>query len=327
MRRRLKSIAPGVFGVLVALALIFGVLVETLSRRTFDTPEPTLRASDDPALIERGRYLAFGPAHCAGCHGPPEHISDGTLDGTLPLSGGFAYPSPMGVLHFPNITPDETTGIGRYSDGQLARMLRHGVKPNGQAQLPIMEYQNISDEDVVALLSFMRAQKPVKNQVPEHELSFIGKAVKAFLVRPIGPQSAPGAQAPPERATVERGEYLANRVAQCAACHTRRDMTDFSYAGPRLAGGSELEEPWAPDVTFVPPNLTPDESTGHIVRWSEEQFVARFRAGASIKGSPMDWKMFARMSETDLKAIYRYLMTLEPVHNDTGPTVRPRAGG
>jgi len=151
--------------------------------------------------------------------------------------------------------------------------------------------------------------------------------VKAFLLRPVGPDSVPRKKPPSEEATVERGEYLANRVAQCAGCHTDRDMTDFSMVGPRFAGGPAIEEPWAPDLTFVPPNLTPDNSTGHIVDWSEDQFVARFRAGASIEGSPMDWRMFARMSETDLRAIYRYLMSLDPVHNDTGPTVRPRADG
>ena len=327
MKRKLKRLALVALAVLLGLVMVLVVVVEVLSRRTFDAPEPELRASKDPAVVERGRYLAYGPAHCAGCHGPPEHITDGTLEGTPPLSGGFAYDSPMGVLHFPNLTPDEKTGIGRYSDGELSRMLRHGVKPNGEAQLPIMEYQNISDEDVVALLSFLRSQKPIENPVPEHELNFVGKAVKAFLVRPVGPSRAPGAKAPPEQPTLERGEYLANRVAQCAGCHTQRDLTDFSFIGPRFAGGPQIEEPWAPDLTFVPPNLTPDEKTGHIVKWSEEQFVARFRAGPAIKGSPMDWKMFARMSDADLRAIYRYLMSLDPVENDTGPTVRPRKDG
>jgi mono/diheme cytochrome c family protein len=188
-----------------------------------------------------------------------------------------------------------------------------------------MEYQNISDEDIVALLSFLRAQDPVRNAVPDHDLSFMGRAVKAFMIDPIGPDGTPPVASPPDSPTIERGEYLANRVAQCAACHTQRSMTDFSFTGPRLAGGSQIEEDWAPDLTFVPPNLTPDPRTGHIVNWSEEQFVARFRAGTLILGTPMDWEMFGRMSDTDLRAIYRYLMSLDPVENDTGPAVRPRS--
>ena len=325
-------------GLVAALAAAFAVVVQVRHDRTFDAPEPPLRASRDPAVIERGRYLAFGPAHCASCHAPGDRAQAamsassveeyqailGRLDG-VPLTGGFAYASPLGTLHFPNITPDPATGIGRYTDGQLARMLRHGIRPNGQAAFPVMEYQNISDEDVIALLSFMRSQEPVHNPVPDHELTFMGKAVKAFLVRPLGPEGTPPATSPPEAPTIERGEYLANRVAQCAGCHTRRNMVDFSLTGPRLAGGSELEEDWAPHLVFAPPNLTPDPETGHIVRWSEDEFVARFRAGTRVLGTPMDWELFSRMSETDLRAIYRYLMSLEPVRNETGPIVRPRA--
>lgn len=336
MKARAK-VGLGLLIVLVLLASSGFVAVQTRANRTFDIPEPPLRASTDPAVIERGRYLAFGPAHCASCHARGDvvraAVSATSVEeyrrrasgvDSVPLSGGFSYSSEIGTLHFPNITPDVETGIGRYTDGQLARVLRHGVKPNGQVLFPIMEYQNISDEDVVALLSFLRAQEPVYHPVPDHEFNLMGKVVKAFMIRPIGPEGVPPASSPPEAPTIERGEYLANRVAQCAQCHTKRSMTDFSFTGPRFAGGPELEEDWAPDVTFVPPNLTPDPRTGHIVRWSEDQFVARFRSGTQVLGTPMDWEMFGRMSDTDLRAIYRYLMSLDPVDNETGPPVRPR---
>ena len=334
--KKFRKIVLMVLIVLIASGAVFALVVQNLADRTFDIPEPSLQASEDPQLIARGRYLAFGPAHCASCHAPGPKVQAamhastleeyrsivGSLDSTTPLSGGFTYSLELGKLHFPNITPDTETGIGRYTDGQLARLLRHGVKPNGQAIFPVMEYQNISDEDVIALLSFMRSQTPVRNAVPDHELTFMGKAVKAFLFRPMGPDAPPPVKSSPEQATVERGEYLANRVAQCAQCHTRRNMTDLSFNGPRFAGGAEINESWAPDIIFVPPNLTPDPKTGHIVNWSEDQFVERFRAGTLIQGTPMDWELFARMSDTDLRAIYRYLMRLDPVENETGPTVK-----
>ena len=244
MKKKLKRGLSIAGGSLVALAIALVVIVEARSHRTFEAPTPSLSASNDPTVIARGKYLAYGPAHCSGCHGPADYVVDGTMQGTPPLTGGYAYPSEIGVLHFPNLTPDEETGIGRYTDGQLARMIRHGVKPNGEAQLPVMEYQNISDEDVVALLSFLRSQEPVHNPVPAHQLNFMGKMVKAFLIEPVGPEGAPPAQSPDEKPSVERGEYLANRVAQCAGCHTQRSMVDFSFTGPRFAGGPELEEPW-----------------------------------------------------------------------------------
>ena len=320
----MKRILAWAGGVVVFLILALVLLVLVRQNRTFDAPYPELTATDDPAVIERGRYLVFGPAHCGACHAPGEMVE--TLDVTEepPLSGGYTYPLPFGDLQFPNITPDPETGIGRYTDAEIARVLRHGVKPNGQALLPVMEYQNISDEDIVAIISYLRSRPPVRREIPRTDLNFMGKALKAFMFKPMGPEGEPPEASPEEAPTVERGEYLANRVAQCAQCHTRRNMADLSFDGPRLAGGAELNEPWTPEWTFVTPNLTPDPETGAIAGWTEDQFVARFRVGRTVEGSPMMWEFFGRMSDTDLRAIYRYLMSLDPVVNETRPYVRPR---
>ena len=67
----------------------------------------------------------------------------------------------------------------------------------------------------------------------------------------------------------------------------------------------------------------PRVHTGHITAWSEEQFVARFKSGAGFKGSKMPWVSFAQMNDDDIKSIYRYLRTLPPAKNVTGPTRRP----
>lgn len=322
----MKRVLAWAGGVVLFLVLVLLIVILVRQNRTFEAPEPALAASNDPAVIERGRYLVFGPAHCAACHAPGEMVEQLDLEGEPPLSGGFTYPLPFGTLQFPNITPDPETGIGRYTDGQLARVLRYGVKPNGQALLPIMEYQNISDEDIVAIISYLRSRPPVRREVPSTELNLMGRALKAFMFKPVGPSGTPPARSPAEDATVERGEYLANRVAQCAQCHTRRNMADMSFDGPRFAGGAELNEPFAPDLTFVTPNLTPDPGTGAIASWTEDQFVERFRVGRTVEGSPMMWEFFQRMSDTDLRAIFRYLMSLEPVENQTRPYVRQRGG-
>jgi hypothetical protein len=75
-------------------------------------------------------------------------------------------------------------------------------------------------------------------------------------------------------------------------------------------------------VTLVTPNLTPDPETGRITKWSEDDFVARFRAGELFRESDMPWTLYARMTDDDLRAIYRYLHSLAPVKNDTGASVR-----
>ncbi len=74
-------------------------------------------------------------------------------------------------------------------------------------------------------------------------------------------------------------------------------------------------------MVFVPPNLTPDSVTGRIATWTEEQVVARFRGGERLPGSPMPWRA-GRMTDDDLRAIYRYLRTVPAVEHDPGPSLR-----
>ena len=74
-------------------------------------------------------------------------------------------------------------------------------------------------------------------------------------------------------------------------------------------------------MILAPPNLRPDARTGHITSWSEEQFLARFRAGPLIKATIMPWAAYGRMTDDDVRAIYRYLRSLDPVEHDPGPIV------
>jgi mono/diheme cytochrome c family protein len=287
--------------------------------------EPAVVVAPTPEAIERGQYLAFGPAHCAYCHAPLEQWTAIDAGEVVPLVGGWAFAIPPGTFYTANLTPDVETGIGRYTDAQLARMLRHNVRPDGRAALPVMEFQNLSDEDVAAVIAFLRSQPPVRNAIPEHELTLMGKAIMAFLIKPNGPEGTPPARSPAEAPTVERGEYLANSVAGCAGCHSPRNMMDGSYTGPRLSGGGPMPLDHDPSTLLVPPNLTPHEGTGWITSWTEDQFLARFRAGRLIEGSHMPWPLYGRMSDDDLRALYRYLRTLDGAENATGPLVQ-RAG-
>jgi mono/diheme cytochrome c family protein len=322
--RTWKKAGVSVVGAAILLAGGLGAGAQIRHDRKFDVPEPALRAVDDPEVIARGRYLAYGPAHCAYCHTPMEMWPELDAGGQPPLRGGGEFVLPLGVFRAPNLTPDPETGIGALSDGQLARMLRHNVLPDGRAALPLMEFQNLSDEDVVALLSFLRSQEPVRNQVGGRELTMMGKAIMAYVIKPSGPEGTPLRAAPPEGPTVERGEYLANSVSLCVGCHTQRSLTDGSYTGPRFAGGFHMDVDGGGDQVFVTPNLTPDPQYGVMSGWSEEAFIARFRAGPLLPGTHMPWNAYGRMSDDDLRAIFRYLRTLEAVPLDPGPVLQPR---
>lgn len=239
---------------------------------------------------------------------------------TPPLSGNHVFRLPFGEFFSANLTPDRETGIGRRTDTQLARMLRYGIRADGRAAFPLMEYQQLSDADLIAIVSFLRSQPSVRNAVPEHRLSLLGKALMAFVIGPQGPTTPP-AQTSPEGPSVVHGDYLANSVASCASCHTDRDSRG-ALVGPRFAGGQRMDVAADASKVFVPPNLTPDVDTSPISGWTEDIFLARFRQGELVAGTPMPWGAYARMTDDDLRSVFMYLRTLRPVRHATGPVIQ-----
>ena len=318
--KKLKKILKWTGIVLGSLIIIFVVLVFLRQNRKFNAAYPDIHASKDSAIIARGQYLAFGPAHCSGCHSPAanqERINKGER---LPLEGGLEFSLPIGKIYSKNITPDEETGIGKLSDSVIARSLRYGVARDGRALFDFMPFHNLSDEDLTAVISFLRSQRPVKNNVPDNHFNFLGKAVRAFLIKPVGPDGEVAKSVKPDT-TAAYGKYLIYCVANCRGCHTNRSLMTGAYTGPYFAGGLKFE---AADGSYcVTPNLTPDKETGRIYGWTEEQFITRFRQPRVIPTSDMPWDQFRNMADNDLKAIYKYLMSLDPIKKDNGPTYVP----
>lgn len=310
-RRRLLA----VWGAITLAAGCAGV-------REFPVHAP-VEATTRQDLIEKGRYLAYGPAHCVACHSPAGPKTELADDALPPLSGGYTFHFPGITVSAPNLTPDSTSGIGGRTDAEIVRMLRYGVRHDGSRAVPVMAFQDLSDDDLRALLSFLRAQPAVHHEVPKRRLNFFGGIGMALFGRAPQPNGPPPAIGPAEEGSVERGAYLANTVAQCVDCHTQRSSTG-GLKGPRFAGGMKIPVPENRHLLLVTPNLTPDPETGAIAGWPEDQFVERFRAGRIIPESEMPWISYARMTDTDLRAIYRYLRTLEPVRRNTGSYLREK---
>lgn len=310
--------------ILVTLAAILGialaalaVIVATRQHLKFDAPYPDVTASADTTVIERGRYVVRDLANCANCHGAP---ASGTAvaDSNKPLSGGFLFDIPPGKFYARNITPDSLSGLGAVPDRAIARALRYGVGHDGRALLPFMEMQGLSDDDLVAVVSYLRSQTPVRNVVPMHQYSLLGKIVRAtVLSKPVGPRATPPV-ATPHGATVENGRYLVESVGLCGACHTQRNMMTGAFTGPHLGGATGFEKN-SQGHSWSPPNITADPTTGRAGMMNEDGFVARFRAGRIFDHSPMPWEGFRKLSDDDVRAIYRYLKTVTPVHRDVGP--------
>src|SRR5262245_32251292 len=130
--RKLVRILKISAATLALAVLALSIYVTTTWNRVWDAPLPQVHASADPEVIRRGEYLVYGPAHCVECHASSPEAVERYIDTgeRPPLTGGqrFAAP-PLGAIYSKNITPDAETGIGRYSDAQVARMLRFAVRP------------------------------------------------------------------------------------------------------------------------------------------------------------------------------------------------------
>jgi mono/diheme cytochrome c family protein len=321
MRKFFKILMWFVLVIVLVVVVLVGY-VQLGWNKTYQAPYPEITASTDPVMIERGRYLAFGWSHCAACHVPADKVRDIDNGLQMPLIGGWdEYIAGFGTFRAPNLTPDPETGIGNMTDAELARAIRYSVKHNGKIVPPFMIFQGLSDEDLTAVISFLRSQEPVKNKVEPSDYGFIAKAVIAFgLLKPGGPKSTPP-KSIQQDTTIEYGKYLANNVGNCLGCHVKIDETG-KQMNPDFAGGGVFPPTeFSKGFSFISPNLTPDKKTGVIAEWTEEAFIDRFQGGRLYEGSPMPWGMFSRMSENDLKALYRYLHSLEPVEYAVGKTV------
>ncbi len=326
----LKRVAIGIGALFVLVAglaaavVVYGFVTFGGRISAPETPYPLLVASTDPEVVARGRYLVYGPAHCVACHGTYEgHVPPKGDITRLPIAGGYEFRmGPMGTRYAPNLTPDPESGIGRRTDQEIARAIRTGVLPSGEISM-FMRYSaaNLSDEDLVAVLSYLRSVDPVVRTVPPPTVGIFPVLSLMFELTPDltpAPAHVPGGVEP----TVERGEYLADHVMGCTACHRQWDLATYEPVGPKGGGGMpEASHGADSDMEFVPPNLTSDP-TGMTGRLDEDAFVARLEHGRVYESSIMPWENFGLTDEIDLRSVYRYLRSLPPVHNDVGPTYR-----
>ena len=216
----------------------------------------------------------------------------------------------------PNITPDKETGAGNWSDDTLARAIREGIGHDGRALYPIMPYlsfQAMSDEDLAAVIVYIRSLAPVRNQLPATRIPFPSN----FLTNDV-PQPVTVPVPPPDQSTpVARGAYLV-RMGTCADCHTPQEKGK-PVEGMGFAGGLVLT---GPTGKVASSNITPDASG--ISYYDENLFIRAMhegRVGARTLNATMPWSFFAQMTDDDLKAVFAYLRTLKPVKHRVDNTV------
>ncbi|HEX2188535.1 MAG TPA: hypothetical protein VHG51_06525, partial [Longimicrobiaceae bacterium] len=277
-----------------------------------DVPLPDLAPSavgDTAGLVARGEYLVRTAAVCGHCHAADPRDPDG------PLSGGLAFRNwRLGTVRAANLTPDVATGLGAWTEAEIVRAIRAGEDREGRVLAPVMPYawlHGMGDRDALAVARYLKSLEPVRNEV-RNRPSLVYRAARLLFLGPVEARREP---APPRAPTAEYGRYLAVHVSLCADCHTPRGGIRSGPDRDRLFAGDA-----SPPGGFParPANLTPDTATG-IGGWSEEEFLRTLRTGVNPAGDTlhpfMPWREYRRMTDADLRAIYRYLRTVPPIRN------------
>jgi mono/diheme cytochrome c family protein len=269
--------------------------------------EAQVAAQTSQQMIERGRYIVENVAVCGHCHTPQRLEND--VQVFIPgmhLAGGYVSNNFAGRTVGPNITQDPETGIGRWTDAQIATAIREGRRPDGSLigpPMPIVVYRQISDADVAAMVAYLRTVPPVRNVVER-------SAYQIPLPATWGPPVAN--VPPPEDNPVARGAYLAGPIAHCTVCHTPATLTggfDWSRTG---AGGRLISTLAGPIASR---NITPHPEAG-IGRWTDAQIIRAVTEGISADerrlAPPMPFGSYAGMHESDLADLVAYLHSLPP---------------
>jgi mono/diheme cytochrome c family protein len=275
-----------------------------------------------PERLQRGQYLVNQVMSCGGCH-TSRATGNLFLEGEQSdhfLAGGNVVEDPsFGTIYIPNLTPDPE-GLGGWSDDEVLRAIRDGVKKDGGFMVPMMpynNYQHLSDEDGKAVVTYLRsipATKAPRARVP-NQLKFLPK----ILFTTIGVQMhAPAANVaqPAKTDVVRHGRYVA-QVGACTDCHSLGEKGPKKEDDALFMAGSDVPFSDARLGKVYARNLTPDVETG-LGKYKAADIKAALRNGKRLDGKPVAPPMsvvtphISGMTDEDLDALVAYLLSLKP---------------
>ncbi len=260
----------------------------------YDVPSPEINVSLKPQVLARGKHLAESIGGCIECHGKEMGGKPGEDMG------------PIGRIHAANLTHGQGGVGGQYTDGQLARAVRDGIKADGTTVIfmPSHDFRWWPREDLEALVSYIRSRPPMNNEIPPPEIGWLAKVLDRTdrmvidVARRIDHSTdSPLVESLEPTATAE---YGANLALLCMGCH-----------GHGLTGG---KIPGTPSSIPIPTNLTPHDSG--LKSYTYDQFVTLFNEGKKPDGSDLDPFMpittLRAMTDIEKQALWAYLQAMEP---------------
>jgi mono/diheme cytochrome c family protein len=254
------------------------------------------------ALVKRGDYLVNSIMTCGNCHTPKGPTGDIMAKA---FSGGLSWDEPPFKVTAPNITEDKDTGIGKWSDADIKKLLRTGVRPNGipiAAVMPTSFYGIITERDMNAIVAYLRTLKPIKNKVP-------APIYRMKLPHAVFPGSEKPYTEAMQKDKLKHGFYLAT-IGHCMECHTPMGPHGREWADHMGAGGFKMPGPWGVSVSR---NITPNKAKG-LGNWTDAEIKRAVTTGVAKDGShlkpPMGFHYYSKMTGKDLDALIAYLRTV-----------------
>lgn len=300
-----------ILGVIVLLILSFVVYVNVRGIPSYEANPPELTVKADSAMVAEGARIAR--LMCVNCH-------MGT-DGKL--SGSKMEDAPeFGELFTPNITHHPNSKLAPYSDGELAYLLRTGIKRDGNYAPPWMpKFPHLSEKDMHSIIGFLRSDDPILEPVdkiqPPPKPSFLAKALSNFVFKPL-PYPASAIPEPDTTDMVAFGKYVATAKFDCYGCHSASfqgvDLMNPEKSVGFFGGGNALKN--KAGETVLSPNLTMHDENG-IGKWTEEEFIKAVRFGIRPNKPATAYPMFVfnEMTDKECAAIYAYLKSLPAIDN------------
>lgn len=267
--------------------------------------------------VERGDYLVNTIMACGNCHSPRD--ADGRQSADKAFSGGLTFNTPAFIATAPNITPDQETGIGGWSDAEIRHALVQGMRPDHgrlagvplAAIMPANFYKALLPDDLDAVVAYLRTIKPVRNEVPD-------PVYKAPVRRDPYPDADAGFDKTMSADPVRRGAYLVT-IGHCMECHSAwsRGVSNFKDGlgqGGRAFPPREGSPQGSPGS--VAANITAHPTAG-IGAWSDAEVQRAITQGVARDGralkQPMAYGYYAGIRAADLADIIAYLRTVPPL--------------
>ncbi|MBS1747769.1 MAG: c-type cytochrome [Bacteroidetes bacterium] len=276
------------------------------------TPMP-LQVQATSASIARGQKLVY--MLCMFCHKDP---NTGRLTGKKLLD----IPPEFGEVYSRNITQDKEQGIGAWTDGEIAYLLRTGVAKDGHYTPPYMvKLPNLADDDINAIISFLRSDNPMVAADPTPDIpsspSLLTKLLCRVAFHPL-PLPTHKIELPDTNNAVQLGRYLAVNLG-CSECHSKDFKTNNQLEPEQsegyFGGGNQpLNEQ---GQVMLTPNITPDKATG-IGNWTKDEFIKTLKTG-QVKNQPAlryPMEPYVLLTDAEAGAIFEYLMTIPAIDHE-----------